>query len=449
MGSAVGFAWTSPCLPKLNGQVDPDNNPLPRNATVLEESWITSLHSLGAALCSLFIGIAANKFGRKKTLLVFSLPMVLSNVILTFANIVPLFYVSRFLVGLGTGCVFSVIPLYVAEISQVENRGFTSMFLGLMITSAQVCVFIIGPYISIRTLAIITLIPLILFIVIFGLFVPESPYFLVLNGDYSEAEKSLAKLRQTSQGIIQKELVEIIRSTEQSKMEKISLKTLVKSKVIVKSLFVIIGLMLFQQFTGILAIVPYLQTIFDATKTSLPGDISVMVVGFVQFVATAVTSMVIDRVDRKKLLISSNAGVLVSLISLGTFFFLQSHNFNLESIFWLPITSVILFIICFNFGIGPLPWTIAGEIFPSNTKTYLNGITAFFNISFGFVTTMFFPTLSVILGMAWSLWIFALFTTVSFFFISAFLPETRGKTFLEIQVMLREGRKKQRLNELI
>lgn len=446
MGSAIAFAWTSPCLPKLNDNENQQNNPLPRPTTALEDSWITSLHSLGAASCPLFAGITANKFGRKKTLLVFSLPMIVSNLMLTFANTVTLFYIARFLVGLGTGCVFSVIPLYVAEISEVTNRGFVSMFLGLMFTLAQLCLYIIGPFISIRTLAIISLIPLMLFIVTFGLFIPESPYFLILHNDYSAAEKSLAKLRQTSQYYVQKELAEIIKSIEQSKTEKPSIKKLVKSKTVRKSMFIIVGLMLFQQFTGILAIMPYLQTIFDATKTSLPGYISVMIVGCVQFITVTVTSAVIDRINRKKLLMTSNIGILLSLTSLGTFFYLQSQQFDLGSLFWLPIISVIFFIISFNFGIGPLPWTIAGEIFPSNLKTYLNGITTVLNISFGFITAMFFPSLSMILGMAWTIWMFAFCTAVSLIFIRYCVPETRGRTFLEIQLMLKEGSKTHRIN---
>ncbi|KAJ8950725.1 hypothetical protein NQ314_007787 [Rhamnusium bicolor] len=442
MVCGIGYAWTSPSIPKLNGNVDPQNNPLSRPTTILEDSWITALQNLGAAFSPLFIGIAANKYGRKKTLIVFSLPMMVSNIILIFANSVSHFYVARFLVGIGTGCVFSVVPLYVAEISQVTNRGFTSMFLGLMITSQQLFVYVIGPYTTISTLAKISLIPSVLFLLTFGFFIPESPYYFVMIGNQVEAEKSLAKLRQKSKSDVLKELTDIIKSVEQSKTEKSSLKDLIKSKVVTKCLLTAVGLMFFQQFTGILAIVPYLQTIFDATNSSIPADVSVMMVGLVQFITTAITSRIVDKVDRKILLIASNSGILFSLICLGTYFYLQTNQFNVDAIFWLPIASIILYIICFNFGIGPIPWTIVGEIFPPNLKTHLNGIVTFLNIIFGFLIAMFFPTLSLVLGMALSIWIFAAFTAVSILFIVYFLPETRGRSFLEIQIMFRDGRSK-------
>lgn len=365
--------------------------------------------------------------------------MLASNVILIFANTVPLFYTARFLMGVGTGCVFSVVPLYVAEISGVENRGFTSLFLSVMISIQQLLVYIIGPYVTIRYLAIISLIPSILFLFTFGLFVPESPYYFVLVNKKKKAIQSLTRLRQISKSCAEKEILDIVNSVEESKTNK-SLKQMIRSKVVLKCFVISSGMMFFQQFAGILAIIPYLQTIFDATHTSIPGEISVMIVGLMQLITTTLTSKIIDIIDRKKLLIASNMGVFLSLVSLGTYFYLQSNGFNVSKLNWLPISSILCYIVSFNFGIGPIVWTIAAEIFPSDIKTYLNGIATFINIMCGFTISMLFPSVSHILGMAWSVWIFAIFTVFSTIFIAIFVPETRGKTFVEIQYMLREGK---------
>ncbi|XP_018571574.1 facilitated trehalose transporter Tret1-like [Anoplophora glabripennis] len=417
----------------------PENNPLQRPTTVLEDSWITSLHSLGAAVCPLFIGPLANKYGRKNTMIIFSLPMLASNIILIFANTVSLFYIARFLIGVGTGCVFSVVPLYVAEISSVENRGFTSLFMSVTISFQQLVVYIIGPYVTIRNLAIISLIPSGLFLLTFGLFVPDSPYYFILVNKKENAINSLTRLRQISKSYAEKEILDVINSVEQSKTKK-SPREMFRSKIVLKCFLISSGLMFFQQFTGILAIIPYLQTIFDATNTSIPGEISVMIVGLVQLNTTALTSKIIDIIDRKKLLIASNMGVFLSLVSLGAYFFLLSNGSNVSKLNWLPISSILGYIICFNLGIGPIVWTIAGEIFPSDLKTYLNGLATFTNIMCGFTISMLFPNVSLFLGMAWSVWIFAICTALSIIFIALFVPETRGKTFLDIQVMLREGK---------
>ncbi|KAJ8946865.1 hypothetical protein NQ318_006775, partial [Aromia moschata] len=442
MFSAIGYAWPSPSIPKLNGQVDPERNPLPRPTTILEDSWITSLMSLGALVGPLFSSILANKFGRKRTLIMFSVPMILSNVILIFANRVVHFYIARFLVGMGTGCVFTVIPLYVAEISDIDNRGFTSMFLALTMTSTQLILYIISPYITISNLAVVSLIPAVLFFLTFVFFVPESPYYFVMINRQEEAKKSLAMLRRvaTSDIHLKKELYDISRTVEETRSEKVGLRDLLQSDVVIRCLLISVGLMVFQQFTGILAIVSYLQTIFEATNSSIPSEVSVMIVGLLQTIVNIITSRLVDRIGRKTLIMLSNTGILVSLITLGAYFYLQINGYNVDSLSWLAIGSIMFYIFWFNFGIGPIPWTVAGELFPSNLKTYLNGITAFSNIICGFLISLLFPTLSQIMGMAWSIWFFAIWTAVSLVFVYYFLPETRGRSFIEIQMMLREGR---------
>ncbi|KAJ8946863.1 hypothetical protein NQ318_006773 [Aromia moschata] len=318
MLTAIGYAWPSPCIPKLNGSQNPKDNPLPRPTTIIEDSWIASLQNLGALCGPLISGITANKIGRKKTLLLFSLPMTASNIILIFANTVVHFYIARFLLGVGTGCVFFCNPA-------VHCRNFG----GGKPRFYQHDPRAHGdgrPYVSISTLAIISLVPSALFLFLFGIFVPESPYYLVMIDKQVEAENSLVKLRRT--GYVQKELSDIIKGFEESKNEN-SPCVLIKSKTVIKGLLTVLGLMFFQQFCGIIALTSYLHTF-------------VMIVGFVQFISAAITSRVVDKIDRKKLLFWSNLGILFSLIFLGAYFFMQIRGFNLNALFWLPVTSTML-----------------------------------------------------------------------------------------------------------
>ncbi|KAG5864335.1 hypothetical protein JTB14_013320 [Gonioctena quinquepunctata] len=432
--AGTGFAWSSPCVPKLTGAVDPAFNPLPHPATIHEISWITSLHNLGSLCGPLFTGYIASRLGKKRTLIMFSIPQVVSNVILIFANDVIHFYVSRFLLGMSTGCVFSIIPSYVAEITEPAHRGRTSMVSSLMVVSAQLFIWVVGPFVTIRTLAMLCLLPSALFLLIFGIYVPESPHYYVMHKQLEKAEEALIK---SGADNVQNELKEIVGAVENSKTT-FSFEEFRRSKAAKKSFVMSIALMFFQQFNGHPSIAAYQQTIFDSTKSESGGEKSVMIAGVVQLLSTLLTVKLVDRVGRKKLLVCSYSGLLASLSFLGVYFYLEGKKVNMDSFSWLPIVCVLLNVSSFKMGSGPISWTIVGEILPPNLRYYLNGTAAFAMTLFGFLCTLLFPIISSHLGMCWTLWTFSGIIVCALLFVIYIIPETKGKSLQEIQGMLNE-----------
>uniref|UniRef100_A0A6P7FG18 Facilitated trehalose transporter Tret1-like n=1 Tax=Diabrotica virgifera virgifera TaxID=50390 RepID=A0A6P7FG18_DIAVI len=432
--SNIGSSWTSPFLPKLKGVLGPENNPLPEPITVLEESWITTIISLGSLCGPLFTGQIANRIGKKMTLVLFSIPMLLSNVLLIFANRIFHFYIARFLCGLGFGCVYCIVPPFVAEISNVSNRGKMALLLTFMNTLSHVSVVSIGPYVSVRTFAYLSLIPSLLFFSTFLPFVPESPYFYVSNKDTDKAMKSLQKFRQKED--VKTELNEIIINLEHTQ-EKGSFKDVLASKVVLRGLLITICLMLGQQLSGIAPINAYQQDIFRSTSSTIPSEISVIIVAIAQLFTVFLAIGLIDRLGRKKLLLISYSGILISLISVGTYFFLQEQNINMDSVFWLPVTSTCLLTVSFRFGSGPVTWSFVAEIFPSNLKNALTPIVTISMVLFGFIVTFTFPLMLMYLGQSFTFWTFAACTMSILLFIYFYVPEIKGKSFLEIQNMLK------------
>lgn len=428
--AGVGYAWSSPCIPKLTGKVDPDSNPLPQSASVEQISWITSLHCLGAICGPLLTGIVAAKFGKKKTLLLFSIPQMISNILLIFANSVTLFYIARFLMGIGTGCVFSIVPMYVAEITETTHRGRTSMLMPLMITVTQDFVFVIGSYVTIATLAMISLVPSILFLIIFGIFIPESPYYFIKKNDLKEAHTTLVKLRENDD--VNDELEDIVKSVNDSESQ-FSFGAFLKAKTVQKSFFISFCLMFFQQFNGINAIFAYQQSILDESNSPLPADKAVMIVALVSLVAIFLVSKLVDSFGRRILLISSYTGQLLSLLSLGLYFHLQNKNVNIDFLFWLPVTNIIGYMMSFKLGAGPISWTIAGEIFPSNYKFILNPLIAFIMNIMSFLVTFVFPRFWAKFSLEVSFWVFSVVVACALPFVIFMVPETKGKSFIEIQ----------------
>lgn len=430
MIAGIGYAWSSPCIPKLTAKGDSEFNPLPKPATLSEISWITSLHCLGAISGPLFTGIIACKLGKKKTIILFAVPQIIANIMLIFANNVNHFYAARFLLGIGTGCVFSLIPVYVAEMSHPKYRGRTSIFMSLTITFTQDLVFIIGPYVTIRTLAIISLIPSAIFFSTFVLFMPESPYDYVRRDNISKAHQALTQVRQYVN--VDEELNNIIKSVS-NKNDEFKLTDAILSKSVQKSFLVAFGLMFFQQFNGTNAINSYQQTIFDATKSSIPADKSVMIVGGAQLLVLFLVSKLVDKWGRKKLLLVSYIGQLISLISLGAYFHLQNLDMDISYLFWLPVTSILIFMLSFKMGAGPVSWTIAGEIFPTEFKFFLSPLIAFCMTLMSFLVTFVFPRFSDIFGFEYSFWIFTVVVAFAIPFVVYIVPETKGQSLEEIQ----------------
>ncbi|KAF7270695.1 hypothetical protein GWI33_016363 [Rhynchophorus ferrugineus] len=432
-GGGLGYGWSSPALPKLSSISEKDHNPLPRPATPSEQSLIASLLSLGA-VCSPFLSeIASDKLGRKTTLLLFSLPMIGGYIILIFADTVFQFYVARFLIGITEGCIFSIIPVYSAEISEDHNRGTIGAMMLLFVAIGHFTSSTVGPNVTIRTFSIVSLIPCVIFFIIFGLFSPESPYFYVLKNKNDEAEECLMKLRRKRN--VDDEMKEIVKSVTEIKagVEKSSIKSLFTEISCIKTFVLALLLMLFQQFTGLIYIIDYTQKIFDTANTPLSGDKSVMIVMTVQVLAILISTNIIDKINRRFLLLLSFTVICLLHVILGLFFYLVDHQYHLDGISWLPIVCLMLFIVAFQSGIGPISYIFPTEILEPNVKSVGNMLVICIGLVAEFLIATFLPEMAGEIGFYMPFWVFAAVTFVAVGFVYFFIPETRGKSFLEIQ----------------
>ena len=137
-----------------------------------------------------------------------------------------------------------------------------------------------------------------------------------------------------------------------------------------KPLLLSMGLMLLQQFCGINSIIYFTVFIFDKAGSSIDKNISTIIVGIVQLVATLGSMFLVDRAGRRILLFVSGFGMAVSLAALGSFFYmLELYGEEVrESLGWLPLASLLLFIISFSSGYANVPYLIMGEIFPTKFR---------------------------------------------------------------------------------
>ncbi|CAH1972685.1 unnamed protein product [Acanthoscelides obtectus] len=430
-----GFSWTAPVFPILQS-TDPNENPLGRPITPIEESWVASLYCLGAAIGPIFAGKFADRLGRKRTLIIISFPMIISLVILAFAKNIHIYYVTRFVMGITAGSAFNVLPMYLAEISEVRNRGTTGCLMAVFVVLSGLISFLIGPLLSIRLFTIFCCIPLLLFVIFFGLFIPETPLFLIASGKREKAENALIQLRSKHRDQIREEITKIEDScAKQTSKSDISI--LFKEKGLRKALVISVILLLSQQLAGINAVMAFLNSIFEAAGSGASTYTSTVVIAVIQIIATIVAASAVEKLGRRLLLLVSTIGSCASLFLLGLYFYLKNSKFyDVTNIYWLPLASLVVYIIAFNVGLSCIPWTITHEIFPSNVQSIASSVASVSCFTASFSVTLCFPILIEMIGMAKCFWLFGTFLATSTLFIYLVVPETKGKTVAEIQVIL-------------
>ncbi|GJQ86901.1 hypothetical protein Trydic_g11773 [Trypoxylus dichotomus] len=239
------YVWSSTAIPRLTGLIDPENNPLKENITPSQESWIASLVPLGAAVSTFMSGYLADTIGRKRTLLVSGIPYIIGFTFLTFGSEILHFYVGRLLCGLGVGIIHTIIPIYIGEIAESSNRGTLGCFLTFFLATGNMYVYLLTPNMTLKAVSIACLVIPVIFFILFGFFVPESPYFYVRTNRIGLAEKALLKFRLNNTGIVRNELPIIIADVRESIGKKIPFKSILNDKSLKRGFVISLGLVCF------------------------------------------------------------------------------------------------------------------------------------------------------------------------------------------------------------
>ena len=187
-----------------------------------------------------------------------------------------------------------------------------------------------------------------------------------------------------------------------------------------------------QQLSGVNGVIFFAEKIFMMAGAEDPVMCTI-IVGVVQSIATLVSSVLVDRAGRKFLLILSGVGMAIFLVALGYFFIILESKGDVTNLKWLPLVSVVGYIVVFSLGFGPLPWMMAGELLPPQIKGFGSGITVAVNWTSVSVVTLFFQPLVKLISSGYMFSMFAVISVIATLFIIFFVPETKGKSMQEIQ----------------
>ncbi|KAL1506412.1 hypothetical protein ABEB36_005781 [Hypothenemus hampei] len=442
--TGTAYSWTSPLIPKFKSS-NQLINPIGRPLTPEESGLLVSLINLGLFCGPIVCGFIVGKFGKKSVILFTSLPLLLAHILCSFAKSFELFLVARILMGFTSGAEWAVIPGYLSEISDPKNRGLLNTL--MMVASCLGCLFtyVVGPYVSVTWFSIFNLIPTILFFGLVYFLVPDSPYDLLTKKDVKAAKESLMKLKQTND--VRKDLLEIESILEENSKNHAGFRDIFKNRGAVNALFICSMLMIFNALAGTIIVLSYTQSILDLMGESIPSAELAIIVGSVSFLATLINCQLVDRLGRKPVIMLSCLIGSLSHASLGIFFHLQNSGLNIEKIKYLPICSVMIFMFSFYFGLAQAPYVILGELFSPKIKAVASTICTSLNFGLAFIITLIYPYAIATVGIGNTFLFFSLMLAICVIFCGLKLPETKGKTFQEIYVLLDRGANNQILKE--
>lgn len=353
-----------------------------------------------------------------------AIPLIVSWILIGVAQSVALIYVSRVLSGLAYGLSYSVLPMYLGEIASDRVRGSISTLLTVMAKLGILYAYSIGPYVSVRLMAWLAIIPAVVFLVTF-IFLPESPYYLLGKNENENAKKSLSRLRRRND--VDEELEKMSVAVQRSKENRGTFQELFFNKGNRMSLIIIMGLSAAQQLCGSQAIIAYSETIFERVGSTLGASESTIVLGVVQLLSAAVSFSIVDIVGRRPLLLLSVIGAAICNTIVGLYFFLERMEIDVSDIAWLPMLAIMVFIVAYTIGMATVTFAILAEIFPKNLKSVAGPAFTITGGVFSFIVAKLFQIVSDDLGSDYTFWGFAVFTYLFIPFIWFLVPETKGK----------------------
>lgn len=421
--------WTAPAIPQLK-MPSGDENPLHRAINLHEEALIGSLYFVGVCIGPI-TSILADLLGRKWSLIITSIIELVTFLILAFAQNIYFFYFTRMVQGICLGFSLTVIPIFIGEITRDENRGKFTTFTSIFMILGDIYGYCLGSIFSIKYFTVLYAVPLVIAIPLLIFFVPESPIYLIITKKYSLGKRAFKKFHLISTT----QAEEMVAQTELMVTEFRSTKTgimgFLKERTIRKALLLGIGLSIIREANGLMVILSYFHTIFPEGEIPLSTNITSILMSIFQLIAVVVSTNFIDRFGRKILLLTSTGVVAFSLLCLGLYFQFPKYVKS-----WVPIASVIIFILGYGLGLGPVFFTILSEIFPPAFKTKSATTSVIITGVSCFTLTYTFPYLKYFLGLSYYFWIYLLVTLLGMAFIYFLVPETNGKTLLDIQNIL-------------
>ena len=409
------------------------------NLTPAMTGWAASSAIWGCLFGAMVAGYFSDKYGRKKILMMTAVLFAISAIGSAIPSNLTQFVIARFIGGIGVGAASMLAPLYISEIAPANIRGTLVTMYQLAIVIGINLIYFVNLRISEtgteswnvdmgwRYMLGSELIPAGLFLFTL-IFVPESPRWLTKVGKEDGALKILEKVNGIEKA--KRVLAEVKDALHE---EKGNIRELIEPG-FRTALIVGMVLALFSQITGINAIIYYAPEIFKnigfGTNSALYQTV---IIGTTNTIFTFIAIWLIDKAGRRTLLLWGVSGMTICLFAVGLMFYLEVGSGP-----WLLI-FILGFVGSFSASLGPIPWVMISEIFPTKIRGVAMSI-AIVTLWLGVILiTQFTPILLDGIGGAFTFWIFMINAIILVIFTYKMIPETKGKTLEEIEHAWKSG----------
>ncbi|OLD83067.1 MAG: MFS transporter [Acidobacteria bacterium 13_1_20CM_58_21] len=386
-----------------------------------------SMALIGTIVGAMSAGIPGQKWGGRETLRLLAVFYVLSALGCAFAWNWYVLLAARFIGGLGIGGSSVLGPVYIAELAPAKLRG---RLVGLF--QINIVIGILLAYFSNYCIARMGLgaaewrwqfgvaaLPAVLFLVML-LGIPPSSRWLVTQNRVTEARSVLQLMGAENP---EAELREIVDSIHLERLQTSEPLFVWRYRL---PIFLAISIGMFNQLSGINAILYYLNDIFAAAGFSkMSGDLQAVAVGSMNLLATLLAMTVIDKLGRKALLLIGSVGTAGCLAGVSGVFFTESHQ---SYLLWLLVAYIAFFAI----SQGAVIWVYISEVFPNRVRAKGQALGSSSHWIMNAIIAYTFPQLAKSSG-AYPFVLFSAMMVVQFFVVLSFYPETKGVTLEQMQ----------------
>uniref|UniRef100_A0A1B6KCL1 Major facilitator superfamily (MFS) profile domain-containing protein n=2 Tax=Graphocephala atropunctata TaxID=36148 RepID=A0A1B6KCL1_9HEMI len=470
LGSGMSLGFTAVALPYM---LEPDSL-VPIDD--IQASWIASLASIATPVGCLLSGHMVDRFGRRAGLLVISIPLVIGWLLIGLNPSLTRIYLGRIFTGVGTGLCSIPATVFTAEVADSTIRGVLVTGTSASIACGVVIVYILGALLKSQwqVVALICAAFPALTTVLLYFLVPETPVWLISKNRLEEATASLMRINRASSPAQVKEEMQALTDQARSNQKRslaftATLKALTRPEAY-KPLVIMNTFFFFQQFTGTFVVIFYAVDVVKEAGVTMNPFVVTVVIGLTRLVFTFLAAYLSKRFGRRPPSIVSGVGMAVSLLTLATYLYLQpSHSevaplarvgggnitmeilnttsttatliTSSESVSYLPLTMLMLYILTSTIGFLTLPWSMIGEVYPSQVRGIASGLTTCMAYGISFFVLKMYPYMKEVLDKHGVFYFFGTMACLGTLFVIFFLPETEGKTLQEIEMQfIKKGR---------
>jgi facilitated trehalose transporter len=387
------------------------------------------------------------KYGRRTANLVSILPMIIGWICIITANTVASLLAARFLQGVSMGMSATLGPVLIGEYTSPNNRGAFLTVISLAIAAGVLLVHTIGSYFTWQWTALVCCI--IAFIdLIIVIYSPESPSWLADQGRYDDSRKVFRWLRGDKEEDELKEMIEASRIVNESKFDVDVNQSIVKKlrvnvayfnatikkKEFYKPIFIMIHIYTLGIWAGASILASYTRDVFE--NVIGPGaNIAVMIITLdaQRIISNAVAVYVIKKIKRRTMLFATVGINLFAFVATAGYVYAKAQNMLPFDHPMIGILLIHIHMFSIATGTVPLPFIIAGELFPLEYRSLAGGISVFF-LSFNlFITVKTFPVLLTSIGLHGLYLIYTGIVGYCLVIAGILLPETKDRTLQDIE----------------